>query len=310
MSRSFRCSRGFTLVELLVVIAVIGVLVALLLPAVQAARESARRTSCTNNMKQLGVALQSYHDSFNLFPPAKITGTRQHMWQPHLFPYLEQSSLHSMYRFDVSWNDPLNQPAITSTVPTFLCASAPRASERMDKLGGGRMAAPGDYATPTGVASSLVQAGLVDPRTNLRGAMQNNGGVGMAHVTDGTSNTVVFGEDAGRPQFWVGRKMGPKDNQPGGGNLPVVNHRVYGAGWADGSNSIPLHGFTVNGLSAPGPCPLNCTNNNEAFSFHPGGANFVTADGSVHFVSEFIELGVYASLITRAGQEVARGIEL
>ncbi len=111
-------------------------------------------------------------------------------------------------------------------------------------------------------------------------------------------------EDVGRPQFWTSNGSGPQNNRPGGGNLSVRNGRVRGAGWADPRNPIPLHTFRQDGLRVPGPCPINCTNNNEAFSFHPGGVNAVFADGGVRFLNERIGILTYAAMITRAGGEV------
>ncbi len=96
---------------------------------------------------------------------------------------------------------------------------------------------------------------------------------------------------------------GPEENQPGGGNLPVAGGLVRGAAWASTANEIPLHGFTMDGLSSPGPCAINCTNNNEAFSFHPGGVSIVFADGHTEFVSEDMSIQAYSALITRAGND-------
>ena len=114
----------------------------------------------------------------------------------------------------------------------------------------------------------------------------------------------MYVEDAGRPNFYVKTGKGPNSNTPGGGNFPVINGRVRGSGWADPANSVPLHTFTRDGLSVPGPCPINCTNTNEAFSFHTGGMNAGFADGRVRFVSENIDIKVYAALITRNSGEV------
>src|SRR5690606_14904381 len=129
----------------------------------------------------------------------------------------------------------------------------------------------------------------------------------IAEITDGTSSTLVFAEDAGRPEFWTSQGRGPDTSYPGGGNLPVVGGRVQGAGWSDRNNPIPLHTFTRDGLHAPGDCAINCSNNNEAFSFHPGGMNSLFADGSVQFLGENIAVSVYAALITRAGGEILSG---
>ena len=93
----------------------------------------------------------------------------------------------------------------------------------------------------------------------------------------------MISEDAGRPFHYIRDKRGPDDLDPGEGNFAVVAGRVPGTGWADSSNSIPLHGFSENGMTAPGPVPINCTNNNETYSFHRGGAVVVKADDQVEF---------------------------
>ena len=116
MSRQIRTARAFTLVELLVVIAIIGILVALLLPAIQTAREAARRTQCSNNLKQMGLAAHNYHDTFNCFPPGAITdgpccGAKSRInWAIALLPYMEQSTLYDDYDHDANNEDPSNDP--------------------------------------------------------------------------------------------------------------------------------------------------------------------------------------------------------
>jgi len=301
MQRNRTKLRGFTLIELLVVIAIIAILVALLLPAVQAAREAARRTACKNKLKQLGIALHNYHDS-NLRFPATSTRRPNHTWVPSLLPFLEQENLAKLYDWNVNWDHPNNQPAITTVLPVLVCPSTPGGSGRRDTVRPGIQSAPTDYVAIAGVASIVVRAGFIEP-TNLRGAMQGRYWVRISEIHDGLTNTLLMTEDAGRPKFYVRGGIGPRNNRPGGGNLSVINGRVSGAGWADRSNSIPLHGFTRDGLRVPGPCAINCTNNNEAFSFHPGGVDALFGDGRVKFISENLGIAIYAALITRSGKE-------
>ncbi len=302
--RSVQDSRGFTLVELLVVIAIIGILIALLLPAVQAAREAARRIACQSNLKQIGVALHNYHNTFRVLPASTTFWPHGHTWVPPVLPYVEQKNLQDLYRWDADWDDPLNQPAINTHLAVLQCPSTPDGDARIDQVRSGITAATSDYAPVTGVSWLLMQMGLVPPTPDGRGVMSHNSATRFADIRDGTSNTLVIAEDAGRPTFWTSQGLGPATDYPGNGNLPVIDGRVYGAGWADIACSIPLHGFTYDGLSGPGPCPINCTNNNEAFGFHPGGVDAVFADGAVHFLSETMNIAVYAALITRAGGEV------
>ncbi|MEO1973198.1 MAG: DUF1559 domain-containing protein [Pirellulaceae bacterium] len=302
-----RNRRAFTLVELLVVIAIIGVLVALLLPAVQAAREAARRTSCMNNLKQLGIAIQNYHDSTGKLPLQNLANPAKG-WGYFLLPFIEHQTLSDRYESELAWTHIRNQPAITTFVDTYMCASAPgHRGGRMDNIGRGRKAAASDYAPPGSVSLAPIRAGLIFPAPgNTGGSIVPRGNLNLKlrDLIDGTSTTIGYVEDSGRPQHWiVGRKRGPSNSPPGGGNLSVRRGRVRGAGWADTAAGIPLHGFTKNGRRAPGPCPINCTNNNEAFSFHPGGVQAAMCDGSVQFLHQNMSMNVYAALITRAGTE-------
>ncbi len=296
-----RRSSGFTLVELLVVIAIIGILIALLLPAVQAAREAARRTSCQNNLKQIGLALHNFHDTLRAFPPSSA---QRHSWVPFLLSYVEQENLYGQYRWDVSWDHSSNQSVVNTRLAVMRCASAPDGSERIDRLPNGGTSEASDYSPPSGVSGILVQVGLVPQTPNLRGVIDARGPVRLADVRDGTSHTLMIAEDAGRPQFWTSRGRGPDELSLSCGNYSVTGGRVRGAGWADPAIAIPMHGFTHDGLSCPGPCPINCTNNNETFSFHPGGASAAFADGGVRFLAENLSIRTYAALITRAGNEV------
>ena len=292
---------AFTLIELLVVIAIIALLVSLLLPAVQSARESARRALCMSNIRQIGLACVNFHDVKNEFPRSGVNRP-DHNWAPFLFPFMEEQTVQDIYHFDVAWNHRRNRMAIAQIVGVFSCPSSPVGADRIDVVNGMR-AAVVDFWPVTSFSQNLIQVGLVDPVADRRGVIHTEK-VTMKMVTDGTSKTLMFAEDGGRPQFWTKNGLGPPNNRPGGGNLAVTNGRVRGAAWADRRNGIPLHGFTPNGLRAPGPCPINCTNNNEAFSFHPGGVNIVFADGHAQFVSEEMHIKTYAALITREGAEV------
>ncbi|WP_422931133.1 DUF1559 domain-containing protein [Singulisphaera sp. PoT] len=318
---SRRCRSGFTLIELLVVIAIIAILIALLLPAVQAAREAARRIQCVNNLKQMGLALHNFESANGFFTPAAIDAAfpklginvddagnpistpKQHGWVILLLPFAEQTVLYNAYNLKADFRDPGNSTVIASQLNMMMCPSSPNPN-RIDtnNSGGfkGWQAAAGDYGPNNSVAAVAINAGFVAPGT-YAGVMQANVVRGIAEITDGTSNTLVISEDTGRPDIW---RKGSKFTM----STPIGSSpRVYvsGAGWANRESAFGLHGFPADGSGEPpGPCHTNCVNRNEVFSFHPGGANHVFADGSVHFVKETATIQIMANLISRANGEI------
>jgi prepilin-type N-terminal cleavage/methylation domain-containing protein/prepilin-type processing-associated H-X9-DG protein len=289
--------RGFTLIELLVVIAIIAILIGLLLPAVQKVREAAARTQCANNLKQLGLALHSYHDANGKFPPGQVKGpypeagvywTINHGWAVFILPYIEQQQRFDLYHFSLDASDPGNQPVVARPLKNFWCPSAPE-QDRYDSTHGlfpsyGGKGACGDYAPTWGVDPALATG-------DDRGVLVPNCLTKMTDITDGTSNTTLLTEDAGRPRLWQAGRKGPDQAIPGGP-------------WAGFNTGITVMGSTQDGTSRPGPCALNCSNDHEVYSFHPGGANAVFADASVHFLRAGMSLQALAALVTRAGGEV------
>jgi prepilin-type N-terminal cleavage/methylation domain-containing protein/prepilin-type processing-associated H-X9-DG protein len=309
-----RVRRGFTLIELLLVIAIIAVLVGLLLPAVQKVREAAARTQCGNNLRQIGLALHNYESARGSFPAGALKNPA-HAWTAALLPYLEQDNVARIYHYEVNWNDPPNYPAVRARVKVYACPSAPQA-DRVDPSIPALPAA-GDYASLNAVRFELANFYLnlqppatstADPR--LLGLLVRGPAARVADVTDGTSTTLAVTESAGKPNWYVlGRQI------PGGFRSE--------AGWADAAGPFNLTGFdparydpakltTTGGdvprpLTPPLPCGVNCTNHDEIYAFHPGGANAVFADGSVRFLPAGIPIGVLAALVTRAGGEVTSG---
>jgi prepilin-type N-terminal cleavage/methylation domain-containing protein/prepilin-type processing-associated H-X9-DG protein len=318
MSRSIliKSKCGFTLIELLVVLFIIAVLIGLLLPAVLAVREAANRLACANNLKQLGLACLTYHDSLGSFPPGAVgplnasfpqyAQLTNHGLGTHLLPYLEQKALADAYRWDVSWFDPPNQTVVNTQLSVFQCPSAqayriedgsvPTVSPSTWLPYHGT-AACGDYAGMSYVDGALPGAGLIDtpssPKDELGhydGAFTINHTRSLASIRDGSSNTILFGECAGRPQLWKG-------------HTPVPNTWGSGAGWAS-RNLLWCRGRPESGYASTGTCAVNCTNNREVYSFHPDGANVAFADGRVKFLRDSISIRVFARLVTMAGGEI------
>jgi len=308
--------RGYTLVELLVVIAIIGILIALLLPAVQAAREAARRMVCSNNLKQLGLAAQNYHDTHLTFPPGAVgpigpafpqyAGLKHHALGTFLLPYLEQQPLASQYRWDVSWFDPPNQDVVKRQLKVWQCPSA-----EANRFEDGSLAtvtpppmvpyngtaACGDYAGMGSIDPGLERTGLIDPaagprdpRGHVEGVFPINAAKRVADVLDGSSQTIMIAECAGRQKLWQGPKQ-------------VPNKSLSGGSWAS-RNLLWCRGAIADGTAFFGPCAVNCTNDREVYSFHPGIATAVFADGSVHLLKANIDIRNFARLVTYAGGEV------
>lgn len=313
----YRGQRGFTLVELLVVIAIIGILVALLLPAVQAAREASRRSSCQNNLRQLGLGAHNFHDTYNKLPssirPGGLTTAPRIAGLTFLLPFIEQGNIYDKYDQTVNWSHANNLPLTSRQVPPFQCPSSPE-PKRLDgdpQLTWTQIVAVTDYSPTTGIDQRLVTLGLVD-NVSREGMLPKNSEPRMADVLDGLSNTILYAESAGRPFVYrKSRKIGA---------LPT--NRTNAGGWARPASDFALDGASYDGSTIPGPCALNCTNGEdigaaafphpyygtdgtaEAFAFHPGGANFAFGDGSVKLINSTIDIREFARLITRNGNEV------
>jgi prepilin-type N-terminal cleavage/methylation domain-containing protein len=336
--------RGFTLIELLVVIAIIAILIGLLLPAVQKVREAAARISCSNNLKQLGLAFHNYHDANGYLPPwgydfspapsgNPLGGqTQGHSAQTQILPFVEQGNILASSRLDLSVIDPRNWPpnwgtnsAAAVPLKIFVCPSAP--SRTLDygpyfvSLGlpnaGPFPLALTDYAAVRGNHTTFVKACATTspvPSTTSSSPGSDNGGylgvkglmsngsltqgkTKLTDATDGTSNTILLAEDAGRHQLYAKR-------------TPISPNTPGGPGWslnaavADYNTAIFVHGYDNAGLSRDGGCcVVNCSNDSQIYSFHAGGALSLRGDGSVQFLKEATAPGVLAALVSRSGGE-------
>ncbi len=293
--------RAFTLVELLVVITIIGILIALLLPAVQAAREAARRSQCVNNLKQIGLALHNYHDSFGVLPPARcrkyvgtsLSGTAWG-WGTFVLPYVEQQSLYdTLEPGKVSvWGAASNAskiPLMQQRLEAYRCPSdiAPTTNT----------ARPLPYATPSVyvatsnyVGSSSSDIPISDSAANVgyAGVFVGEQKVRLADIVDGTSNTVAVGERAWQYRDRFGNVRPAKAAivfgiTQGGGNMDanIYYGDTVGAG---------VYRLNLTGSDQSDSASIGYERGEHAYSsMHPGGANFVLVDGSVRFVAESIE---------------------
>lgn len=301
---------AFTLIELLVVIAIIAILIGLLLPAVQKVREAANRMSCTNNLKQLGLALHNFHDTNQVFPAARWTAAgpgnpagKYVGWRALTLPYIEQENLKKLYNFNEDWWHTSNHPAAIYQVKSFQCPSTGQRQEvrSVPALPPRPMVSfsgplgPNDYEAIMGV-NSIIDPTRYTTLSITRSAMFQNSTTRITDISDGTGSTILVVECAARPLIYRGRQ-------------PIAQQNEQGGGWIDSQGSFSLDGSNQDGSQqgqgpTKTPQAMNATNENEPYSFHSGGCNFVFGDGHVQFIREGVDLRVFAALCTRAGGEL------
>jgi prepilin-type N-terminal cleavage/methylation domain-containing protein/prepilin-type processing-associated H-X9-DG protein len=336
-----RHRNGFTLVELLVVIAIIGILVALLLPAVQAARESARRGQCVNNLKQIGIALQNYVDVHKVLPFGKgpsYPGAQPYArWSQHamILPMMEQQSLYDsldfrwapstpgmggVINFMPAYSNPGGQNAIASTVrvPGFLC---PSDGNPID----GNWPGQNNYAANQGSwlcdrTDTVDPNAIVAPLETQPGVMFYLSKVPFADIQDGLSNTAFFSEKlrgTGSPNprtdlFVIPPQTSLNATWQTCSNIPLTATPLtskWGYSWVMGENcctsynhvAVP-NGFSCGGTGFQGTM-TNMAMQVSPTSYHPGGVNLCMGDGSVRFINETIDLLTWRAAGTRRGGE-------
>lgn len=311
--RFSRVRAAFTLVELLVVITIIGILIALLLPAVQAAREAARRMQCSNNLKQIGIALHNYHTAIGCFPSGYISAVGSGGpaddkgpgwgWAALALPYLELDNIHDKIQFDKDIADPANAAVRTTVLPVFLCPSD--GGEKTFTVAGSNpiMVAQSNYVGVFGNPEITSDPGFLNPTNDParsaahRGMFYRNSGVKFADVTDGTSNTIFVGERNSRLAYatWTGSVTGAQvpPPTPNPYNYPAEGAPVLIFGHTGDANDNPAH--TPNSAV----CHVD-----DFWSRHPMGANFLFVDGSVRQINDSIDPQVWWGLGTKAGDEL------
>ncbi|MBI1313859.1 DUF1559 domain-containing protein [bacterium] len=257
--------RGFTLIELLVVIAIIAILVALLLPAVQSAREAARRSQCSNRLKQWGLALHNYHEQHSLFPMGKVN-TRHWTFRAMLLPQLEEDTLYNLVDFNYSphcFDFSVTAPDNPSEhrLPIYFCPSDPNSNLIFSGFLGDHT--PGSYVGVSG-----------DAPTKNNGSFFVNSAIGFRDLTDGTSNTILIGE-RGIPE-------------------------ALNIGWMLCGSTQDAFIDTSVGLAPGKP---DGSHNDHFWSWHHGGAYFLFADGHSRFLSETTDYATIKALSTRNGNE-------
>jgi prepilin-type N-terminal cleavage/methylation domain-containing protein/prepilin-type processing-associated H-X9-DG protein len=338
---SLRRRGAFTLIELLVVIAIIAILIGLLLPAVQKVREAAARAKCSNNLKQLGLAVMNYESAYSKFPtggegtnfslgpppptgfdnsratdpnpmpnaPAAWPTQFMHSCQTYLLPYIEQGPIYQQIDLTRVYNDTTasaaHQAAFRNTIPTFVCPSWP--GPAADSAGYGYI-----HYSATVYTDIDPVTGYRNKPTRMNGAL-HAGGSRIGDITDGTSQTILMAEDAGRTESYQAPYQDPTGDNSYGNNL-----RKFWR-WAEQDNGFGVSGFNNGSISGPNkvinnnPTPTggpptcswyasgsNCGPNDEIFSFHPGGAMVVFGDGHVAFLRDSIDNAQVRYMVTAA----------
>jgi len=330
--------RGFTLIELLVVIAITAVLIALLLPAVQQAREAARRVQCKNNLKQIGLAVHNYHDTYGMFPPNGATAQYSYSPQAQLLPFIEQANLQRLIDFDQpliigsggpgSSLNPAIADAARTVVPVFLCPSDGGEPLYIDTAktpnetfaGGNYMANAG-----SGIGwNCYLSRPPSQPNWNGNdGLFWNGSSVRIRDITDGTTSTIAFGETLfglkngstplvdHRRQTASGGGGAPRSKDAaaldaaGAAHPPTANHGSSRAeSWIRGTaQNVMFNGYLPPNAKRP-DVSFHGEGLLSARSMHAGGVNVALADGSVRFAGDSIDLSIYRALFTRAGREI------
>ena len=329
---SSRQKAGFTLVELLVVIAIIGVLIGLLLPAVQAAREAARRSSCSNNLKQVGLGVHSYHDANNALPPGVTGGGGWGVqWHILIMPYMELNTIHDQLDLTpntgLGWGNATNATALHQVmIDTYRCPST-----TMPKFTGtsnGKQHMGSSYTGILGATDALWPTGYTGQQDNSascggcccgghkvrNGSLVPNNTDDLVVALDGTSKTICIGEQSGRVLIGTNKQYWSSTSRHG----ILIGTNRSNQNW-NGYNNTRTFGLTAvrYNINEEGPFTDNCGQhgvcNNGATnvplnSMHPGGTHAMNLDGSVIFLSENLELDTLGKLCIKDDGQAISGL--
>jgi len=294
--------RAFTLVEILVVIAIIGLLIALSLPAIQAARDSARRSQCTNNLKQVGLAFLNFEGTRKTFPAgyeSEFTSDGDDTgpgwgWASKILPFMEEGAIHRTINFDLPIEHPTNAARVAS-VPGFFCPtdSVPRVWRAKSRNANGN---PTSLICEVAAANYVGMYGTTEPGVDGDGIFFRNSKVGLKHISDGSTKTIAVGERSHQlgEATWVGSVTTAI--------LFPENNNTLGQPHTEHSSGMVL-GHAGEGIG-PGASGGDV---NQFHSLHGAGANFLFADGHVSFLASEIDYKTYRALATRAGAENVPG---
>lgn len=290
------CRPAFTLIELLVVIAIIGMIVALLLPAVQQAREAARRTTCRNNLKQIGLAIANYEGTHQMLPPSSTsqidfgvwspnpTDFPLHSWASGILPYLDQGPLYNQINFQVSALHAANYPAASHLIPVYRCPSFASTGFTRDPL---YINLSAQFATRNYVAMGATNVGKLWQEPN--GSIFPKARIKLSDIKDGLTNTVLIAETREpNASVWIdGGTAAMASRRYDESNAPSY------AGYENALNYRPYYVANGSGIDAEwGPS-----------SEHPGGVMHLFGDGSVRLLLVNLNTRVYDAYVTRAGSE-------
>jgi prepilin-type N-terminal cleavage/methylation domain-containing protein len=291
--------RGFTLVELLVVIAIIGTLVALLLPAIQAAREAARKSSCRNNLRQLGVAMHNYESSTKKLPPGYMYAKGNqgnalgHSWTTMLLPFMEQQSLYDGFDFKKPIFDQVHAAVREQHIPSLLCPTDDVSPSGFVEMGDERYAMAcyvANFGTPDLDEDQEQRLGVSGPW----GPFYRNSQTKLKDITDGLTQTLMSGE----------RQNGPF-RTAGSHGVHIEYETTWAGAVRDVGDFEDDHGHMV--LFQTGHTPNHAeSDDRDVSASHSGEALFLLCDGSVHAIREDIDAPVYFALGTMNGEETLR----